>query len=53
MIGDCGQQHDITQAEALIAGYEFERLIADRSYDSEAFVQILTTQGPKQSFLLA
>jgi transposase len=24
---------------------DFERLIADRSYDSEAFVQILTTQG--------
>ena len=28
-----GQRHDITQAEDLIAGYEFERVIADRSYD--------------------
>ena len=27
-----GQRHDITQAEDLIAGYEFERVIADRSY---------------------
>jgi len=34
-----GQRHDITQAEGLIAGYEFERAIADRSYDSQAFLQ--------------
>jgi len=36
-----GQRHDITQAEALIAAYDFERLIADRSYDADAFVQVL------------
>ncbi len=34
-----GQQHDITQAERLIDGYEFQRAIADRSYDAEAFLQ--------------
>jgi len=33
-----GQRHDITQAEALIAGYEFERVIADKSYDAEDFL---------------
>ena len=33
-----GQRHDITQAEALIVGYEFERVIADKSYDAEEFL---------------
>lgn len=33
-----GQSHDITQAEALIVGYEFERVIADKSYDAEDFL---------------
>ena len=33
-----GQRHDITQAEDLLADFEFERVIADRSYDSEAFL---------------
>ena len=33
-----GQRHDITQAEDLIAGFEFERAIADRSYDANAFL---------------
>jgi transposase len=36
-----GQRHDITQAEALIADYEFERLIADTSYDADEFRQVL------------
>ncbi len=36
-----GQRHDITQAEALIADYEFERLIADTSYDADDFRQVL------------
>jgi len=36
-----GQRHDITQAEALIADYEFERVIADKSYDSEDFLQVI------------
>jgi len=33
-----GQRHDITQAEGLIANLEFERVIADRSYDAEDFL---------------
>lgn len=41
-----GQRHDITQAEALIANYEFARVIADRSYDSEDF---LLTIAKKQA----
>ncbi len=36
-----GQRHDITQADALIADYAFERLIADTSYDADAFRQVL------------
>lgn len=34
-----GQRHDITQAENLIAGFDFERVIADRSYDAQGFLQ--------------
>jgi len=34
-----GQRHDITQAADLIANFDFERVIADRSYDSDDFLQ--------------
>jgi transposase len=33
-----GQRHDITQADDLIADLDFERVIADRSYDAEEFL---------------
>jgi transposase len=36
-----GQRHDITQAEALVADLEFERLIADRAYDDADFIEII------------
>ena len=36
-----GQRHDITQAEALIADYDFERVIADRAYDADDFIQVI------------
>lgn len=36
-----GQRHDITQAEALVADLEFERLIADRAYDDVDFIEII------------
>lgn len=39
-----GQRHDITQAEDLIAGYEFERAIADRSYDSDDLLRRIAEQ---------
>lgn len=40
-----GQRHDITQAEDLLAGYEFERAIADRSYDATELLQVLAAKG--------
>jgi transposase len=40
-----GQSHDSTQAEALIADYLFERLIADKSYDFDTFLQTLANLG--------
>ena len=36
-----GQRHDIPQAEALIAEYDFKRLIADGAYDADDFRQVL------------
>jgi transposase len=33
-----GQRHDITQANDLVADFDFERVIADRSYDSDDFL---------------
>lgn len=36
-----GQRLDITQAEALVVDLEFERLIADRSYDAEDFLLMI------------
>jgi transposase len=40
-----GQAHDITQAQALVEGFEFERVIADRGYAAQAFVDWLVQQG--------
>ena len=34
-----GQQHDITQAEELIAGYAGEHVLADQGYDAQEFRQ--------------
>ena len=42
-----GQRHDITQAADLIAGYEFEGLIADRSYDGDDFLQLIAEMEAK------
>ena len=33
-----GQQHDITQAEALTSGYRSEYVIADKGYDAQHFI---------------
>ena len=35
-----GQRHDSTQAKALVADFSFERVIADRAHDSEAFLEL-------------
>ena len=40
-----GQVHDITQAESLIEGFAFERVIADRGYASQDFVDKLLARG--------
>ena len=40
-----GQSHDITQAEALIADYSYEHVIADRAYDSDDFIRTITDAG--------
>ena len=37
--------HDITQAPALIAGLEAAQVIADKSYDSNAFIATLEAAG--------
>jgi len=40
-----GQVHDITQAPALIAGFEANQVIADKGYDSNAFVACVEASG--------
>ena len=40
-----GQVHDITQAEALIADYLCENVIADKAYDSDDFIQLILDSG--------
>ena len=40
-----GQQHDITQAEALLAGCWSEYVIADKGYDAQQFIEYLTEAG--------
>ena len=40
-----GQRHDITQAYALLEGFAFERLIADRGYAAEHFINYLLERG--------
>ena len=40
-----GQRHDITQADALIDGYESEYVIADMSYDADRFRQTISDSG--------
>ena len=40
-----GQRHDITQAQELLEGLDFERLIADRGYAAEHFIDYLLEPG--------
>ena len=40
-----GEVHDITQAPALIAGLEAAQVIADKSYDSNAFIAAVEPAG--------
>ena len=40
-----GQAHDITQADSLIEGFAFQRVIADRGYAAQPFVDSLLEKG--------
>jgi transposase len=40
-----GQVHDILQAEALISGLSFDKLLADKGYDSDRFRACISTAG--------
>jgi transposase len=40
-----GQRHDITQAQDLLAGFDFERLIADRDYSAASLINALQDRG--------
>ena len=36
-----GQRHDVSQAESLLADFQSQYVIADRGYDSNAFVALV------------
>jgi len=40
-----GEVHDITQAPALLAGFTTEQVIADKGYDSDAFIACIAGAG--------
>ena len=40
-----GQRHDITQAHALVDGFAFDVVIADRGYAAQEFVDTLVADG--------
>lgn len=40
-----GQRHDSTQALALVTGFSFDRLLAERGYAGQAFVEWVVAQG--------
>lgn len=40
-----GHAHDLTQAPALLAGFRVERVIADKAFDSNAFLALIAASG--------
>lgn len=40
-----GQRHDITQAEALIKGFNAQHVIGDKGYDSAEFLHFIRDMG--------
>jgi transposase len=40
-----GQTHDSTQAESLMNGYDYDRVLADKSYDADEILQLIAAQG--------
>lgn len=45
LIVTAGQQHDINQAESLLAAHEPEYVIADKAYDSDDFIESIADRG--------
>ena len=45
MLLTAGQRHDSTQAEALLEGFTFEKVLADRGYAGAAFITLLQERG--------
>lgn len=45
VILSAGQIADIEQAESLIRGQSAEFIVADKGYDSDAFVEVISAQG--------
>lgn len=45
LILTAGQRHDVTQAQALIDGLDYQAVLADRSYDSDEFLVIIISRG--------
>jgi transposase len=39
-----GQDHDVTQGPALIADSDAEKMIADKAYDSDAFIEVIESK---------
>ena len=39
-----GQRHDSTQAQALLDGFQFEKLLADRGYSAQHFIDYLLSR---------
>jgi putative transposase len=42
-----GQVHDSKQSEALIEGFDFDKLLADKGYDSDRFRLVIAAAGAK------
>jgi len=40
-----GQVHDSKQAEALIDGFDFDKLLADKAFDSDRFRAVIALKG--------
>jgi transposase len=42
-----GQEHDVTRAEELLASHEPEFVIADKGYDSDDLIEVISEHGAK------
>lgn len=40
-----GQRHDVTQAQALLEAYQFDRAIADKAYDADELLAFIAEKG--------